>query len=113
MTRHSKSLPSASLGLVQPDRAARGSHPCPRVAASWAAFGLSPKSAPSPPIDRLAPEQLLTVSEVAGRLAVSEKTIRRWIAAGSLPAVRLGRLVRVSSKLLIEFIQLNESSRHE
>jgi excisionase family DNA binding protein len=37
----------------------------------------------------------LTVHEVAGRLRVSEPTIRRWIAAGRLPATRVGRLLRI------------------
>ena len=33
---------------------------------------------------------LLTVPEVAGRLRVSVKTVRRRIEAGELPAVRIG-----------------------
>lgn len=55
-----------------------------------------------------APSCLLTVPHVAELLAVSEKTIRRWIAAGRLPAVRFGRLVRVSMRSLEEFIQNSE-----
>jgi excisionase family DNA binding protein len=38
---------------------------------------------------------MLTVEVVAERLKVSERTVRRWIDAGFLRAVRLGRLVRV------------------
>lgn len=39
----------------------------------------------------LAPErQLLTVRETAERLRVSEKSVRRRIAAGVIPAVSLG-----------------------
>ena len=34
--------------------------------------------------------QLLTVREVADRLKLSEKSVRRRIASGELPAVRLG-----------------------
>jgi excisionase family DNA binding protein len=34
--------------------------------------------------------QLLTVREVADRLKLSEKSVRRRIASGDLPAVRLG-----------------------
>ena len=38
---------------------------------------------------------LLSVSDVAGALAVSERTVRRMIAAGEISIVRLGRSVRV------------------
>ena len=39
----------------------------------------------------VAPQRpLLTVREAAERLAVSEKTIRRRIAEGAIPAVRVG-----------------------
>lgn len=37
---------------------------------------------------------LLTTKEVAARLAVSEKTIRRLTKRGELPAVRVGGTVR-------------------
>ena len=33
---------------------------------------------------------MLTVDDVADRLSVNEKTIRRWIKVGRLPAVNLG-----------------------
>jgi excisionase family DNA binding protein len=39
--------------------------------------------------------RLLTVSEAAKQLSLSERTLRRMIASGDLPAVRLGRAVRV------------------
>jgi len=32
---------------------------------------------------------------VADRLQVSKRTVRRWIAEGRLPVVRLGRAVRI------------------
>lgn len=57
--------------------------------------------------------RLLTVSETAELLAVSEKTIRRWIAVGRLPVVRLGRLIRISAKSLNELIQLNGENIYE
>jgi len=41
------------------------------------------------------PGDLLTVAEVASRLRVSTKTIRRVIARGELHAVRIGRAVRI------------------
>lgn len=38
----------------------------------------------------------VTITEAADRLAVSTKTIRRWIARGELPAVRIaGHLIRI------------------
>ena len=40
--------------------------------------------------------QLLTVSEVAEMLRVSDMTVYRLIKAGDLPAVRVGRSFRVS-----------------
>jgi excisionase family DNA binding protein len=46
----------------------------------------------------LKPRSLLTVRDVAGLDSCSEKTVRRAIAAGLLPAVRVGpgaRLLRV------------------
>lgn len=41
---------------------------------------------------RLSP--LLTDRQVAELLAVKPDTVRRWAAAGDLPCVRLGRLLR-------------------
>jgi excisionase family DNA binding protein len=41
------------------------------------------------------PESLLTVAEVAEWLKLNQQTIRNWIDAGSLPAVRVGRSVRI------------------
>lgn len=47
----------------------------------------------------LDPDELLTVRQVAERLGVGEVTVRRWIAAGKLPAGNVGtaprRLYRV------------------
>ena len=41
-------------------------------------------------------QPLLSVADIADRLKLSEKTIRRWIERGDLPAHHLGRAVRVS-----------------
>ncbi|UUW92683.1 helix-turn-helix domain-containing protein [Pimelobacter simplex] len=35
-------------------------------------------------------ERFLTTAEVAAELRVNPETVRRWINAGKLPAVRLG-----------------------
>ncbi|WP_090571484.1 helix-turn-helix domain-containing protein [Belnapia rosea] len=37
---------------------------------------------------------LLTTRQVAARLQISTRTVRRLAAMGTLPAVRIGRLVR-------------------
>ena len=37
----------------------------------------------------------LTVAEVAELLRLNQQTVRNWIDAGSLPAVRIGRRVRI------------------
>ena len=57
-----------------------------------------------------APNRFFTVLEVAERLGVSERTIRRWIAAGILPVHRFGRLVRVSETDLAAFLALNRDA---
>jgi excisionase family DNA binding protein len=42
-----------------------------------------------------APIHLLTVIDIAERLQVSPREVRRWVATGRLPVVRFGRAVRV------------------
>jgi excisionase family DNA binding protein len=44
-----------------------------------------------------ADETFMTVAEVAAALKMNQQTIRNWIDAGQLPAVRIGRRVRVLS----------------
>jgi excisionase family DNA binding protein len=46
-----------------------------------------------------ASEELLTVEQVATNWQVSQRMIRRMIADGRLPVIRLGRAVRVSVTL--------------
>ena len=44
----------------------------------------------------------LTIKDAAASQRVSERTIRRWIASGLLPAVRVGpTLIRIDSDDLI------------
>jgi excisionase family DNA binding protein len=50
-------------------------------------------------------EKFLTVKQAAKRAQTSDKTIRRRIADRSLPAGRIGRLVRISEEDLLEFMQ--------
>jgi excisionase family DNA binding protein len=40
-------------------------------------------------------ESFLTVAEVAELLRLNQQTVRNWIDAGTLPAVRIGRRVRI------------------
>jgi excisionase family DNA binding protein len=41
------------------------------------------------------PEEFLTVAEVAETLKLNQQTVRNWIDQGSLPALRVGRRVRI------------------
>jgi excisionase family DNA binding protein len=41
------------------------------------------------------PQEFLTVAEVAGILKLNQQTVRNWIDAGKLPAVHVGRRVRI------------------
>jgi excisionase family DNA binding protein len=40
-------------------------------------------------------DTFLTVAEVAGILKLNQQTVRNWIDQGSLPALRVGRRVRI------------------
>ena len=40
-------------------------------------------------------DRLLTVAEVAAALRLNPQTVRNWIDQGSLPALRVGRRVRI------------------
>jgi excisionase family DNA binding protein len=44
------------------------------------------------------PDRLLTIQDVAEIQKICERTVRRRIAAGELPAVRDGRLLRVRAR---------------
>jgi excisionase family DNA binding protein len=51
----------------------------------------------------LAGKQLFTVDEVAGRLNLHVKTVRRFIREGRLPAKRIGKEYRITRAALDEF----------
>jgi excisionase family DNA binding protein len=40
-------------------------------------------------------DSILTVAEVAEMLKLNQQTVRNWIEQGSLPALRVGRRVRI------------------
>ncbi len=44
---------------------------------------------------RKQPKGYLTIEETAGTLRVSERTVRRWIASGTMPSRRIARTVRI------------------
>ena len=46
-----------------------------------------------------------TVSQVADLLAVSPRSVRRWVAAAELSAHKLGRQVRISEMDLRAFLE--------
>jgi excisionase family DNA binding protein len=48
-------------------------------------------------------EMLLTIAEASSHLRVSEKTIRRWIQVGYLPAAKLGSQWRIRPQDLEDF----------
>ena len=46
-----------------------------------------------------------TIPECAEALRISERTVRRAIAAGKLQVIRVGRLVRVPAESLRQFVE--------
>ena len=53
-------------------------------------------------------EEFLTVHEVAAILKVNQQTVRNWIDHGELPAIRIGRRVRITRS---DFERVLEQSR--
>ncbi len=49
-------------------------------------------------------DELLTVTEVAEYLGVTERTVYNWVRAGKLPAVKVGRLWRVRESDLASWL---------
>ncbi len=58
-------------------------------------------------------DALLTVNAAAALLSVKAKTVRSWVGAGHLPAVRLGPggrgIIRIDPRDLDEFIEKNKA----
>jgi excisionase family DNA binding protein len=50
-------------------------------------------------------EALLDIPSAARICGVSEKTIRRWIAAGEMPAAKLGSQWRIRPRDLEDFVR--------
>lgn len=51
----------------------------------------------------------LTVSQVAQQMAVSHPTVLRWVRSGDLPAIRVGRIVRIPTDAFDAFIAARTS----
>ena len=55
--------------------------------------------------------RFLTIKQAADLLNYSEKTIQRWISAGTLEAHRPGREWRIAREALDEFLALSSNRR--
>lgn len=56
------------------------------------------------------PDQLLTLKQTGSRLGIGQTKLRELIDGDSLPVVRIGRAVRVSSDALDRWIALRTAS---
>ena len=56
---------------------------------------------------------LLTVAQVAQQLAVCPKTVRRLVARGDLPAIHVGRAVRIEPATLDAYMARQTSTPPE
>lgn len=55
--------------------------------------------------------QFLTCDELATRFSVGQRLIRRLVAEGSIPSIRIGRCVRISSDSLQQWLDSNQRVR--
>ncbi len=56
-------------------------------------------------------ETFLTVAEIAERMRLNQQTIRNWIDRGELPAIHVGRSVRIRASEFEQFIAASSSAR--
>ncbi len=59
----------------------------------------------SPERPRLEDVHLLTVAEVAGILRLSRMTVYRMVNSGVLPALKVGRSVRIPEKSVDDYLK--------
>jgi excisionase family DNA binding protein len=64
---------------------------------------MAPETPPGGPSDPLS-SRLLTLHDVADRLQVSPRTVRRLIDKGELGSIRIGRCVRIRPEVLKKLI---------
>jgi len=69
----------------------------------------APSIASSGPGATELPEPLLTVGDTADILRLSSRQVRRLIADGCLPVVRIGRVIRVRPEDLRHLLKANVS----
>lgn len=50
-------------------------------------------------------DRLLTVEDIAERLALTPRVVRAWLRDGKIPGIKLGREWRISEKRLDEYIR--------
>ena len=55
-------------------------------------------------------DSFLTVAEVAEMLKLNQQTVRNWIDQGSLPALRVGRRVRIRRSDLDRLLEQGRTS---
>ena len=68
---------------------------------------------PARKLDELSRPEFLTVAQVANILQVSPRQVYRWVDGGQLPAIRLGRIVRIHRSDLNAFIdRLRTNKNH-
>src|SRR5947209_8599682 len=58
-------------------------------------------------------DSFLTVAEVAETLKLNQQTVRNWIDQGSLPALRVGRRVRIRRSDFERLIEAGSTSHAE
>lgn len=77
----------------------------PGVAASGASVAVPPNRGLRAEAERLGELRFLTVAEVATLMRVSKMTVYRLVNAATLPAVRVGRSVRVPEQAVHDYLQ--------
>lgn len=50
-------------------------------------------------------QSYLSVSAFARTMATSRQQVHRWIAAGEIPVVRIGRLIRIDAEAAKAFVE--------
>ncbi len=84
---------------LDPPQAAAGELPAWVFAADRSDQHLSKTSSPA--------ASYLTIQEVAARLRVSQRTVRRLISHGQLQVVRIGRSVRITPAAIGSMLEAN------
>lgn len=57
-------------------------------------------------------EELFTVVEVAERLKVPQRTVKRWLLSGQLRGLKAGRKWRVKPSAIEQFLQSSTDTGH-